>query len=79
MHALAEQAELCYLRHMEAAKLTPDVSIVQKLLKDVSDTNVTVASLLRTAKIIATKLKQDEALVWIDRELNGYPSELDCR
>ncbi len=61
---------------MEAAKLTPDVSIVQKLLKDVSDTNVTVASLLRTAKIIATKLKQDEALVWIDRELNGYPSEL---
>lgn len=51
-------------------------SIVQKLLKDIADTNVTVGALLRTAKIIATKLGQDEALVWINRELNGYESEL---
>ena len=29
-------------------------------------------SLLRTAKTIATKLDLNDALVWIDRELNGY-------
>jgi hypothetical protein len=47
-------------------------SIVRKLQSDAISQDVSVSSLLRTAKLIATKLDQKEALVWIDRELNGY-------
>ncbi len=36
------------------------------------DSNIPVAKLLRMAKAIATKLSLDDALVWIDRELDGY-------
>ena len=46
--------------------------IVRKLQADCLDQNVPVVSLLRTAKTIATKLGLKDALVWIDRELNGY-------
>lgn len=47
-------------------------SAVLKLQADALDPAVSVASLLRTAKVIATKLGQDDALVWIDAELGGY-------
>jgi hypothetical protein len=46
--------------------------IVQKLQADAIDQEVDVSTLLRTAKVVATKLALDDALVWIDRELNGY-------
>lgn len=46
--------------------------IVLKLQTEAMDPDVPVASLLRTAKAIATKLNLDDALVWINRELNGY-------
>ena len=46
--------------------------IVIKLQADAADSNVSVSSLLRMAKMIATKLDQKEALEWIDKELEGY-------
>jgi hypothetical protein len=52
--------------------LTVTLPIVRKLQADCLDQNVAVVSLLLTAKTIATKLDLKDALVWIDRELNGY-------
>lgn len=57
---------------MEAQKKPADTSIVHKLLRDIADPAISVASLLRTAKIVATKLGQSDALHWINRELDGY-------
>lgn len=50
-------------------KSTP---IVLNLQADAIDEDVPVVQLLRTAKIIATKLGLDDALVWINLELDGY-------
>lgn len=47
-------------------------SLVRQLQAEALDTNVQVSDLLRKAKVIATKLDLKDALVWIDRELNGY-------
>lgn len=47
-------------------------SIVLKLQADAIDRNASVAGLLRTAKLVATKLDLKDALIWIDRELDGY-------
>jgi hypothetical protein len=47
-------------------------SLVRKLIRQIDDPAVSVGTLLRTAKIIAAKLEQDEALEWINKELNGY-------
>ena len=46
--------------------------MVLKLQADAMNEDVSVANLLRTAKVIATKLDLEDALIWIDRELNGY-------
>lgn len=46
--------------------------MVRKLQADCLDQSVPAVSLLRTAKTIATKLDLKDALIWIDRELNGY-------
>jgi hypothetical protein len=48
------------------------VSLVRKLQADALDPKTPVSSLLRTAKVIATKLNLQDALDWIDRELDGY-------
>ena len=47
-------------------------SLVHKLQADAIDQNINVSSLLRTAKVVATKLDLQDALVWINRELDGY-------
>ena len=52
--------------------MSENTPIVLQLQKDAIDINISVASLLRVAKVIATKLDQKDALTWIDRELNGY-------
>ena len=52
--------------------MTVTLPIVRKLQADCLDPGVPVVSLLRTAKAIATKLDLKDALIWIDRELNGY-------
>jgi hypothetical protein len=46
--------------------------VVIRLQAEAADQAVPVATLLRTAKIVATKLGLDDALVWIDAELTGY-------
>lgn len=48
------------------------IPLVLKLQADAMDISVPVASLLRNAKAIATKLGLDDALIWIDHELDGY-------
>lgn len=46
--------------------------IVREPQQDALDADVPVVSLLRTAKTIAMKLGLSDALVWINRELDGY-------
>jgi hypothetical protein len=47
-------------------------SIVRQLQADAVDPRNPVATTLRLAKVIATKLDQSAALEWINRELDGY-------
>ncbi|MGF6599806.1 hypothetical protein P3T23_004540 [Paraburkholderia sp. GAS448] len=49
----------------------PLVLEVQRMAVDQSSS---VVQLVRTAKLVATKLSLPEATGWIDRELNGYPN-----
>jgi hypothetical protein len=46
--------------------------LVRKLQAEAANPDASVTNLLRIAKIAATKLNVADALVWIDRELNGY-------
>jgi hypothetical protein len=46
--------------------------LIQKLQAEAANPDSSVTNLLRMAKIAATKLNLTDALVWIDRELNGY-------
>jgi hypothetical protein len=48
------------------------MNLISKLQTDALNPNVPVSQLLRTAKVIATKLDLKDALLWIDRELGGY-------
>jgi len=48
---------------------------VKQLQGEVNDNNFPVSSILRKAKIIASKLEQKDFLNWIDKELSGYSSE----
>jgi AbiTii len=48
------------------------MDLISKLQSDALKPDVPVAHLLRTAKIVATRLDLKDALVWIDRELTGY-------
>ncbi len=50
--------------------------LVLQLQAKAVDADVSVSELLRLAKLIATKLRQADALTWIDRELDGY---MDCK
>jgi hypothetical protein len=53
--------------------MTDALPLVRKLQAEAANPgNASVTNLLRTAKIAATKLNATDALVWIDRELNGY-------
>ncbi|WP_291367202.1 hypothetical protein [Acetobacter sp. UBA5411] len=46
--------------------------LIESLLQKAMDDSCSVRSLLFSAKIVASKLKQSESLSWIDNELNGY-------
>jgi hypothetical protein len=46
--------------------------LVRKLQAEAANPDASVTNLLRMAKIAATKLNATDALVWINRELNGY-------
>ncbi|MGW8744709.1 AbiTii domain-containing protein [Streptomyces sp. NPDC055794] len=51
------------------------MALLQDLIRDAAGEEVSTASLLRQARIVATRLRISEALSWIDRELAGYPDE----
>jgi hypothetical protein len=48
-------------------------SIIQELQFEATKQNSSVTELLRKAKIVSSKLNLQEFLVWIEKELNGYP------
>lgn len=52
--------------------MTAAVPLILKLQAEAANPDASVTNLLRMAKIAATKLNLKDALVWIDRELNGY-------
>ena len=47
------------------------MSIIQQLQDDIVNEQVSLASILRRAKILAYGLKHDELKNWVDNELNG--------
>ena len=51
-------------------------SIIQQLQLEAADSTTSVTSLLAKAKIVATKLKLDDFLGWINQEINGYSGEV---
>jgi hypothetical protein len=54
-----------------------DESIVLQLQKAALNPGIPVSSLLRRAKLLATKLGSVEQATWIERELGGYPLNSD--
>lgn len=52
-----------------------NIPLVIQLQNDAADLSIPVATLLRKAKIISSKLDLDDLSNWIDKELNGY---FDC-
>ncbi|HEY4522206.1 MAG TPA: hypothetical protein VJH91_01040 [Candidatus Paceibacterota bacterium] len=45
---------------------------IQHFIKSAQDAKIPVTSLLRQAKVLATKLAQTDQLLWIGKELGGY-------
>jgi hypothetical protein len=52
--------------------MTKTLPLVRQLQAEAIDPDVPVSKLLRLAKVIATKLNQEDALKWINGELDGY-------
>jgi AbiTii len=52
--------------------MTAALPLIRKLQAEATNPDASVTNLLRMAKVAATKLNLAEALVWIERELNGY-------
>lgn len=48
---------------------------IDELIKEIQDQNVPVSSLLRKAKVLASKLDQTDFLNWINSELDGYKDD----
>jgi AbiTii len=51
--------------------------LVRKIRDGVVDANVSLPTILREAKIMAVVLNNKELRTWIDRELGGYPEEVE--
>lgn len=49
------------------------MSIIQQLQDDIINPDISLASILRRARILAYRLGHDELKTWVDNELNGYP------
>jgi len=49
--------------------------MLDTLLKDLQDKDIPVSNLLRKAKVIAHRSKQEDFLQWINDELNGYDNK----
>lgn len=55
--------------------MNKNMPIVLELQLDATNPEIKVVTLLRKAKIIASKLNQNKFINWVNNELNGY---LDC-
>jgi AbiTii len=52
--------------------MTAALPLILKLQAEATNPDASVTNLLRMAKMVASKLNLLDALIWIDRELNGY-------
>ncbi len=51
-------------------------SLVEQLQRDATDPSVDVATLLRRAKVAASKLTLEQLESWMEHELRGYPHDI---
>ncbi len=51
------------------------MSLIQQLQDDIVNPDISLAAILRRAKILAYRLQHDEFKSWVDNELNGYPDK----
>lgn len=51
------------------------MNLIQGLQNDIIDSKVSLSSVLRKAKVLASILKSNELKKWVDSELNGYQGE----
>jgi hypothetical protein len=56
--------------------MSDKLPMVRKLQAEALSSDSSVANMLRMAKVLATKLDLPDALLWINRELNGYQDAL---
>lgn len=49
---------------------------IKELQNKANDSSITVSSLLRDAKLLASRLDQEDFETWIDKELNGYKEKV---
>ncbi len=57
---------------MVNCSMSATLPLILKLQAEAANPDASVTNLLRMAKRAATKLNLKDALVWIERELNGY-------
>ena len=55
-----------------ASMLSNKDSLVEQLQKDILDSSVPLADILRKAKVLASLLKSEDLMLWVDAELKGY-------
>ena len=51
------------------------MSLIQQFQDDIVNPDISLASILRRAKILAYRLRHGEFKNWVDNELNGYPDD----
>ena len=54
-----------------------ETNLIEAIKKDIMNDDVSLATILRKAKILAFKLKSDEFRKWVDSELAGYQKEVE--
>jgi hypothetical protein len=57
-------------------KATAMPTIIEQIQRDALDSNIPVSALLRRVKLAAAKLRLDVIEDWVDKELNGYTSNV---
>ncbi|AUV54229.1 hypothetical protein B1209_17100 [Raoultella planticola] len=53
------------------------MSLLREIQNAAIDSNIDLASLLRKCKVLAARLGNKEFKEWVEKELSGYPSEID--
>ena len=53
------------------------MSLIQELQDDIVNPDISLASILRRAKILAYRLRHDEFKNWVDHELSEYPESVN--